>query len=138
MSENWFMDILNMHKKFGINEKIENMDPATLRKFLKFRVECIQEEVDELYDAVAWNDQEEIVDALIDICVFAIGTLEAFQIDGLSAWNEVHSANMKKEVGIKNERPNPYGLPDLVKPQGWKNPNHRFNHGLLAKVSKYD
>jgi predicted HAD superfamily Cof-like phosphohydrolase len=80
------------------------------------------------------KDAEEIVDGLIDLCVVAIGTLDAFGIDAYKAWDEVHQANMSKEVGVKKERPNPLGLPDLVKPEGWINPSHGGNHGLLNNI----
>jgi len=39
---------------------------------------------------------------------------------------------MSKEVGIKEGRDNPLGLPDLVKPAGWLAPDHSGNHGDLA------
>ena len=77
------------------------------------------------------EDNEEIVDGLIDLCVVAIGTLDAFGVDAHKAWDEVLKANMNKEVGEKPERPNPLGLPDLVKPKGWKAPSHEGNHGCL-------
>jgi fructose-1,6-bisphosphatase/inositol monophosphatase family enzyme len=80
------------------------------------------------------NDAEEIVDALIDLCVVAIGTLDAYGVNAYKAWDEVHAANMSKEVGIKASRPNPLGLPDLVKPEGWTAPSHKGNHGLVAKI----
>jgi hypothetical protein len=41
---------------------------------------------------------------------------------------------MNKEVGIKPSRPNPLGLPDLIKPEGWTPPSHEGNHGLLSKL----
>src|SRR5438045_1504476 len=56
----------------------------------------------------------DLVDAHIDLCVFAIGTLLAFGVEAQWAWEEVHLANMKKEAGIKEGRPNPYGLVDRV------------------------
>jgi predicted HAD superfamily Cof-like phosphohydrolase len=74
------------------------------------------------------------VDALIDLCVVAIGTLNAFDVDAYEAWDRVHKANMGKEVGIKASRPNPLGLPDLIKPAGWVAPEHSDNVGLLDKV----
>jgi hypothetical protein len=43
---------------------------------------------------------------------------------------------MSKKVGIKESRPNPLGLPDLVKPEGWKAPTHADNTGLFEKVFK--
>jgi predicted HAD superfamily Cof-like phosphohydrolase len=66
----------------------------------------------------------------------AIGTLDSMGIDSYEAWNKVLRANLSKEVGIKPERPNPLGLPDLIKPAGWKAPSHANNHGLLTKLKK--
>ena len=39
---------------------------------------------------------------------------------------------MAKEVGRKESRPNPLGLPDLIKPEGWTAPSHEGNHGIIA------
>ena len=129
MSTNWVDDINNMHKHYGVHEAIKKLDADKLRQFLQFRVNFLQEELDELKDNM--NNPEEIVDALIDLCVVAIGTLDAFEVDSHKAWNEVLAANMNKEVGVKATRPNPLGLPDLIKPEGWTAPSHEGNHGLL-------
>lgn len=134
MSMNWVWDIEDMHTKYGVNEKIREFDADKLRQFLQFRVAFLEEELNELKDNM--NNPEEIVDALIDLCVVAIGTLDAFEVDAHRAWNEVHEANMNKAVGIKASRPNPLGLPDLIKPEGWEAPSHTYNHGLLTKIVK--
>lgn len=133
MSKNWVRDIADMHTKFGVNDKVREFDADKLKKFMEFRVNFLQEELDELKKA---TDGEDMVDALIDLCVVAIGTLNAFDVDAYKAWNTVHRANMKKEVGIKESRPNPLGLPDLIKPKGWRSPSHKNNHGAFAKISK--
>ncbi len=130
-------DMKYMHEKFKVHEAINKMDKATLKAFLRFRVACVQEEVDELKSATADNlpiDAEETVDALIDICVFAIGTMDLFGIDADDAWDEVLRANINKKVGVKPGRPNPFGLPDLIKPEGWKAPSHKDNHGKLKDL----
>lgn len=132
MSMNWVWDIEDMHTKYGVNEKVREFDADKLRQFLQFRVAFLEEELNELKDNM--NNPEEIVDALIDLCVVAIGTLDAFDVNAKQAWNEVHVANMNKEVGIKASRPNPLGLPDLIKPEGWTAPSHAGNHGLLTKI----
>jgi hypothetical protein len=129
---NWVWDIEDMHTKYGVNEKVRQFDAEKLKQFLEFRVKFLEEELNELKDNM--DNPEEIVDALIDLCVVAIGTLDAFDIDAKQAWNAVHSANMAKEVGIKESRPNPLGLPDLIKPEGWVAPSHEGNHGLLSKL----
>jgi predicted HAD superfamily Cof-like phosphohydrolase len=128
----WVKDIAEMHSKYGVNSVVNEMDKETLQKFLQFRISFLQEELDEL--KANTDNPEEIVDACIDLCVVAIGTLDAFGIDSHQAWNEVFQANMKKEVGVKATRPNPLGLPDLIKPDGWEGPDHRNNHGLLTKL----
>lgn len=128
---NWVKDIEDMHNKFGVNEKIRQFDEAKLKKFLQFRINFLQEELDEMKNA---KNADDVVDALIDLCVVAIGTLNAYDVDSYEAWNRVHIANMSKEVGIKASRPNPLGLPDLIKPEGWKAPTHEDNVGLLAKL----
>jgi len=68
------------------------------------------------------------------MCVFAIGTLDVFGVDANAAWDKVYQANMAKNVGIKEGRPNKFGLPDLIKPAGWVAPSHTGNHGDLSKA----
>lgn len=131
MSTNWVEDIANMHAKFGTNEKVQQFDKEKLEAFLKFRVRFLEEELTELKTATSADD---IVDALIDLCVVAIGTLDSFGVDAYQAWDEVLVANMTKEVGIKPTRPNALGLPDLIKPSGWRSPTHVDNVGLLEKI----
>ena len=133
MSQNWVKDIADMHGKYGVHEWIKN-NPEKLEQLLHFRIAFLKEEFDETFKATGEKDAEEIVDGLIDLCVVAIGTLDAFGVDAYKAWDEVHQANMSKEVGVKKERPNPLGLPDLVKPEGWINPSHGGNYGLLNDI----
>lgn len=129
MSDNWVRDIADMHSKYGVNEKVRTFDKEKLEKFLEFRIAFLQEELDELKDNK--GNPEEVVDALVDLCVVAIGTLDAFDVDAYAAWDRVHEANMSKEVGVKPSRPNPLGLPDLIKPDGWVAPSHEGNHGII-------
>ena len=137
MSTNWFKDMQDMHKKYGVNkwyqaEQQSDVEWRRFNKFMQFRLGMMQEELDETKNAFDKKDAEEMVDGIIDLCVFAIGTLEVFGVDANKAWDEVYKANMSKEVGIKEGRPNPLGLPDLVKPEGWTGPNHEGNHGNIT------
>ena len=111
-----------------------NDNPEKLKDFLAFRLDFLEEELTETVKAFAMNDGEELVDGLIDLCVVAIGTLDAFGIDPYKAWDEVLKANMAKEVGVKPTRPNPLGVPDLVKPDDWKAPSHTGNHGKFNNI----
>ena len=133
---NWVNDMYHMHNKFGVREWFEaNKDNKELMaSCLRFRLDMCREELDETYDAATAGDPEEIVDGLIDLCVFAIGTLDVFGVDAQTAWNAVYEANVAKEPGVKPGRPNPFGLPDLLKPEGWTAPTHEGNHGDLSNA----
>ena len=131
MSANWVLDIEDMHTKFGVNDAINKLTPDQLKQFLEFRIKFLQEELDEMSDAKSADD---VVDALIDLCVVAITTLDAYEIDAYEAWNRVLAANMAKEAGVNPSRPNPLGLPDLIKLPGWVAPTHQDNVGLLRKI----
>lgn len=86
------------------------------------RLELMQEELDELYDAMLGEDLPEVIDALIDLAYFTLGTAVAMGIDWQAHWDEVHRANMAKEPGVKSTRPHqPY---DIIKPDGWCPPDH--------------
>ena len=132
----WANDIYMMHNKFGVKEWFEaNKDNKDLMdKYLRFRLSMCKEELDETLAAIDNKDPEEIVDGLIDLCVFAIGTLDVFGIDAHKAWDSVYEANMSKSPGVKEGRPNPFGLPDLIKPDGWTAPSHEDNHGDLTNA----
>lgn len=132
MSNNFSKDIHDMHTKYGVREAVAKLDKEQLREFLRFRINFLQEELDELKDNV--DNPEEIVDACIDLVVVAIGTLDAFEVDSVKAWDEVLRANLQKVVGIKPTRPNPLELPDLIKPTGWVGPDHSGNHGKLTEL----
>lgn len=154
MSNDWSKDISDMHDKFGVKEwfKANKDNKDLMQKYLAFRLNMCLEELLETAEAsdlelaigedgkftllgdVSKTDPEEIVDGLIDLCVFAIGTLDVFGVDANEAWNRVYAANIVKEVGIKEGRPNKFGLPDLVKPTGWQAPDHIGNHGNFDKI----
>lgn len=131
-------DMHMMHQYYGVNDAVENLSAADLVSFIQFRYDFLQEEVDEGKAAIIKHNSEEIIDSLIDIIVVAVGTLDLLQVDFQKAWFEVLQANMAKRVGIKESRPNPLSLPDLVKPDNWTPPCHEDNHGLLKKAFKDD
>jgi len=135
MSYDWVHDICEMHKHYNVYEKLSHLSNEDLKKFFEFRLSFLEEEMAELRTA---ETSEDVVDALIDLCVVAIGTLDLFQVNPYVAWNEVLEANMNKRVGVKESRPNPFGLPDLIKPEGWQAPDHTGNHGLFTVVKDED
>ena len=120
--------IEDMNKKYGFKEI-----PLT-KKFLSFKLMCLMEEIKETYTAAfVDSNPEEVVDGLVDICVFAIGILYNSDIDVRKAFDEVSKANMNKIRGVKKERGNSDGI-DLIKPEGWKAPSHKGNTGQIKDV----
>ena len=129
-------DMNTMHDKFGVHDWFQKNrgDKDLMSKYLMFRMLMIGEEYQETLSAINNSDAEEVVDGLIDMCVFALGTLDVFGVDANKAWNAIYEANMAKEPGVKPGRPNRFGLPDLLKPSGWTPPSHKGNHGDLNKA----
>jgi len=134
MSKDWVKDINEMQAKYKTHDWMQTADINQLKAFLRFRVDFLEEELTETRNAQKVIDSEEIVDGLVDLCVVAIGTLDAFGVDPYKAWDAVLEANMAKSPGVKEGRPNPLGLPDLMKPEGWTAPSHEGNHGILPNL----
>ena len=109
--------IKQMHMKF----KITHMNVAFTPKEKEFRICAMQEELDEYKEA---KTAEEELDALVDLVVFAFGTAERQGWISIfeHAYHRVMNANMKKEIGTNTKRGS-FKI-DLVKPKGWKAPNH--------------
>jgi hypothetical protein len=121
MSIDWSKDIADMHDKLGIRTNLTG-------EFLRFRQNFLIEELDEFDEAITENNPEKVVDALIDLCVVAIGTLDLAGVDSKKAWDTVQYANMKKQRGENSTRPGSMGF-DLVKPPNWVPPSHLGNTG---------
>lgn len=117
-------DVYALQAKYGFNHQ-----PLDFGK-LHFRGEQIEEELSEYGAALAAGDAEGMVDALIDITVFALGTLAIAGVDIQEAWDEVHLANMAKERGVKPGREQSGGW-DLIKPEDWSEPDHAGNTGFI-------
>ena len=127
------IDMYHMHLKFGVKDWIETASEEKKKELMKLRMRMLTEEFAETMNAYLQGDAEEMVDGLIDLCVIAIGTLDIADVDANKAWDEIYRANTSKEPGVKPNRPNPLGLPDLIKPEDWKGPDHSNNHGNLKE-----
>ena len=133
------IDIEDMHQEFGVYEAVSNLSDEQYREFFKLRLAMLTEEYNETMDAVAACDAEEVVDGMIDMLVIIFGTLDLMYVNVDRAWHEVMRANFAKRPGVKPGRPNPLGLPDLIKPEGWVAPSHKGNHGDLPRaLDSYD
>ena len=84
-------------------------------------VSLIEEEANELADAIKAHDQVETLDALIDILVVTIGAIHSMGSDAEGAWKEVMSTNFAKigEDGKVRKREDG----KVLKPMGWVAPD---------------
>ena len=81
----------------------------------------IEEEADELGEAIKNHDQVETLDALIDILVVTIGAIHSAGFDAEGAWKEVMATNFAKidrETGKVRKREDG----KVLKPTGWQPP----------------
>ena len=127
-------NIEQLNEKFGIKFAVKKLTPDLKKEYLEFRINFLQEELDELRQANQEEKAEDIVDALIDLVVVALGTLDSFDVDIDKAWFRVHFANMTKEVGVNKTRQNILNLPDLIKPKEWEEPFHGDNIGTIKEI----
>jgi predicted HAD superfamily Cof-like phosphohydrolase len=84
-------------------------------------VSLIEEEANELADAIRTHDQLETLDALVDILVVTIGAIHSMGSDAEGAWKEVMSTNfakIDKETGLVRKREDG----KVLKPVGWVPP----------------
>ena len=117
-----FEDVRKFMNTYGQEVKSKPSFPD--KKILKLRCDLIEEELDELKNAIKDNDIVEVADALTDILVVTYGAGAAFGINLDKCFEEVHRSNMSKlseegkpiynEFGKVMKGPN-YSAPNLKK-----------------------
>lgn len=120
--ERMFEDIKAFSIKFGL-PKLKYpgfLDPDDM----VYRIDFIQEELDELIDATDAGDLEGALDALVDIMYVTLGTAWLMNLPIEKAWERVHHANMQKVradslADPRSKRNHPW---DIVKPKDWVSP----------------
>ena len=109
-------------KTFG--QEVKNEPSFSTNKINELRVSLIQEELDELKEAMHNKDLLEVADALTDLLYVTYGAGHAFGINLDKCFDEVQNSNMSKldengkpiynEFGKVMKGPN-YFKPDLKK-----------------------
>ena len=109
-------------KTFG--QDVKKKPSLSTDKINQLRISLIQEELDELKEAMNNKDLIEVADALTDLLYVTYGAGHAFGIDLDKCFNEVQNSNMSKlgidgkpiynEKGKVLKGPN-YFKPDLKK-----------------------
>jgi predicted HAD superfamily Cof-like phosphohydrolase len=89
------------HRLFDI---VTNQAPTTVDERTKtLRVRLIQEEFDELKEAMAHDDLPAVAKELADLLYVVYGTAVSYGIDMDPVFREVHRSNMTKVGGYKRE-----------------------------------
>jgi predicted HAD superfamily Cof-like phosphohydrolase len=84
-------------------------------------LKLIEEEAEELNQAIIDKNRVEMLDALIDILVVTIGAIHSMGADAEGAWKEVMRTNFDKidrDTGKVRKREDG----KVLKPQGWTAP----------------
>ena len=81
-------------KTFG--QEVKTKPSFSTDKINKLRVDLINEELNELQEAMKNNDLLEVADALTDILYVTYGAGHAFGIDLDKCFSEVQNSNMSK------------------------------------------
>jgi len=81
-------------KTFG--QEVKNKPSFSTDKINKLRIDLINEELEELKEAIKNKDLLEVADALTDILYVTYGAGHAFGIDLDKCFNEVQNSNMSK------------------------------------------
>lgn len=120
----YFDDIKFLHEQHDIH--YEGKPRLLIGDELYLRMKLLREEHEEYRNACLLNDPHEILDALVDICVVAIGTAAQHGYDFDTAWHRVLKANLAKRPAKTEEEIEKTKRKiknDLYKPEGWTAPD---------------
>lgn len=107
MTKTTLEQVQEFHETYGL--PVERELNISDEKTKALRINLLQEELDELKEALANNDAVETLDALIDLQYVLDGAFLSFGLQDvkMTAFNEVHRSNMSKlgEDGKPIHRP---------------------------------
>jgi predicted HAD superfamily Cof-like phosphohydrolase len=131
MSENHWADVAAFHAKFGLPEATSDPGHHQLPKssfdmaaLIKFRLQFMQEELDEFLKGWEEGDYAQMADALIDLEYVVLGTSHMLGFPHPELWDDVQAANMRKERAATDGSNSKRGSAlDVIKPEGWVGPD---------------
>ena len=100
---NYIEKVADFHKIFGA-PILETPQIAPIER-AKLRISLLQEEINELKEAIANNDLVEVLDAFLDIQYVLSGAILEFGMQDVfnDGFNEVHRSNMSKACSSEDE-----------------------------------
>lgn len=98
MSQSNFQKVLEFNRAFGVttNKTVQHHLFDKNPKLVDYRLSLIEEEVQELRDAISQKDLVETVDALADSMYVILGFFTALGVDADQAFDIVHKSNLSK------------------------------------------
>jgi predicted HAD superfamily Cof-like phosphohydrolase len=135
-----FRDVSLFHEKFKL-PPTDHPNHEVSRDFLRFRILFMLEELVEYCEAVGAvlvakddgydvaftskvHNPELALDSLIDLVYVAVGTAYSQRLPFNEGWRKVQEANMAKERVERPEQSKRGSGFDVIKPAGWKPPDH--------------
>lgn len=118
-----YKDVADFHEKFGV--PVAKSPTLLTGEALKYRIDFLQEELDEFVQAHETGDLEGAVDAMLDLVYVAMGTADFMGVGEerwQRCWDEVQRANMSKERAQTASESKRGTSLDVVKPEGWYGP----------------
>lgn len=91
------------HRRMGDDFPHPGSDPINIRRNRTLRVRLLQEELDELVDALMDDDPVEVIDAICDLLFVLYGAADTWGIDVEPYFNEVVRSNFTKVGGAVRE-----------------------------------
>jgi len=122
-----FQKVLEFNRAFGVlshttpNLEIFRRDP----KLVQYRLSLVQEEFEELKDAIKTENFAETIDALTDIQYVVLGFYTALGIDADKAFQIVHDSNMSKLCKTREEAEHSVKCYSEENPQRYDSPRYR-------------
>lgn len=124
----YFDDVGAFHVRFGLPRAGDHRAPELpTYDVARYRLRFLDEELAELETALMVGDLALAADALADLVYVALGTAHLLGLPFDAIWAEVQRANLAKEraTGPDDARSKRGHALDVVKPAGWRPPDHR-------------
>jgi len=116
-----FRDVASFNKKFDLPVK-EGAPKLLGAKAMRDRLKFMNEELDELKEAVALRDMVAQCDALVDLVYVIKGTAVMMGIPWEQVWAAVQESNMNKiNTGVSVDH-----KIGIAKPAGWVSPEPKI------------
>jgi predicted HAD superfamily Cof-like phosphohydrolase len=114
----WEYDIEDLLEAYEQKNRYTPDRPPVLAEEITLRKKLIEEETQELLEAIDDGYLPNIAKEIIDVLVVTIGAARTYGINLSLAWDEVHKSNMHKRGGPRDPITG-----KQLKPKGWKKPD---------------